>query len=91
MNIFKISFDIYILNDKDSLYDIVFNIYKNLKMKERKVKLNGKVNISIDIPLETMKRMEEIRRKDKKTRSGWIAEAILEKLSRIVEQQKEKK
>jgi metal-responsive CopG/Arc/MetJ family transcriptional regulator len=52
-------------------------------MKEYKVTPDGKVKVSINIPLNTLKRLDEIRKQTKKTRSNWITQLILEKLSHI--------
>ena len=50
-------------------------------MSEYKVTPDGKVKISVNIPLNTLKRMDDVRKKEKKTRSNWITQVILEKFS----------
>lgn len=50
-------------------------------MLEYKVAPDGKVKISVNIPLNTLKRVDDIRKKEGKTRSNWITQGILEKLT----------
>lgn len=56
-------------------------VYKKGYMSEYKVTPDGKVKISVNIPLNTLKRMDDVRKKEKKTRSNWITQVILEKFS----------
>jgi len=46
-----------------------------------KVSADGKVKVSLNIPLKTLEKLDVIRKKDKKTRSSWITAAILEKFT----------
>ena len=53
-------------------------------ISEYKVTPDGKIKISINIPLNTLKRLEEARKLEKKTRSNWITQVILGKFSNKV-------
>ncbi|MSO14414.1 hypothetical protein [Rickettsiales endosymbiont of Trichoplax sp. H2] len=54
-------------------------------MSTYKLTPDGKVKISINIPLNTLKKLDEVRKKEKKTRSNWITQVILEKFSITLE------
>lgn len=49
--------------------------------KEYKVSPDGKVKVSINIPLKILEKLDLIRKINKKTRSSWITTAILEKFT----------
>jgi len=49
--------------------------------KEYKVLPDGKVKVSINIPVKTLQRIDFDRKKNKKTRSNWITSAILNKFT----------
>lgn len=49
-------------------------------MTEYKISPDGKVKISINIPYNTLKRLDKLRKESKKTRSSWITQVVLEKL-----------
>lgn len=49
--------------------------------KKYKVTADGKVKISINIPLKTLERLDAIRKTDEKSRSTWITSVIMEKLA----------
>jgi hypothetical protein len=51
-------------------------------MSEYKVTPDGKVKISINVPLNTLVRLDDVRKKENKTRSHWITQVILEKFSK---------
>ena len=58
-----------------------FNEVLANKMNKYNITPDGKVKISINIPFNTLKRLDEIRKKEKKTRSNWITQTVLEKLA----------
>lgn len=50
--------------------------------KEYKVSADGKVKVSVNIPLKTLEKLDVRRKQDNKTRSNWITTAILEKFTK---------
>jgi metal-responsive CopG/Arc/MetJ family transcriptional regulator len=52
-------------------------------MNKYSITPDGKVKISINIPFNTLKRLDEIRKKEKKNRSNWITQTVLEKLANL--------
>jgi hypothetical protein len=56
---------------------------KNSNMtKKYKVSTDGKVKVSINIPLKTLEKLDFFRKKDSQTRSSWITTAVLEKFAK---------
>lgn len=50
-------------------------------MLKYKITNDGKVKVSINIPEKTLKRLDDLRKREGKTRSNMITQIILEKLT----------
>lgn len=51
-------------------------------IKKTRVTSDGKIKISVNIPEKTLKKLDELRKLNKQTRSSWITMSILERIAK---------